>query len=390
MPKVSIKALSRRSQQQVPSEIIRFEQELDSTHLPKAEASINIRSAAYYRNNREIFINFINSLFAPYKDALQDESKNITCESLNEQKSGRFSLLTHQEIVRDYINLYTPYRGLLLYHGLGAGKTCASIAIAEGFQSHTNIMILTPASLRMNYIGELKVCGNTLYRVNQYWEFVSNDNNAQKTHVLAKMLSIPEKYVKKYGGAWFVNVKNEPNYITLTAPEKISLNDQINEMIRAKYQFINYNGLLKSHLNGLTNNGKINPFSNKVVIIDEAHNFISRIVNKRNKPDSLSMKLYEYLLSAEQCRIVLLTGTPIINYPNELGILFNILRGYIRTFNFNLSIRTKGKVDQNIIEKIIGDVIVHDYVEYKPSSKMLVITQKSVWFCKFAFQVWLI
>ncbi len=36
--------------------------------------------------------------------------------------------------MRDYINFYTPYRGLLLYHGLGAGKTCASIAIAEGLK----------------------------------------------------------------------------------------------------------------------------------------------------------------------------------------------------------------------------------------------------------------
>ena len=80
--------------------------------------------------------------------------------------------------------------------------------------------------------------------------------------------------------------------------------------------------LQKQHLANLTNDGKINPFDNKVVIIDEAHNFVSRIVNKLKKPDSLSMKLYEYLLSAENCRIVMLTGTPIINYPNELGILF--------------------------------------------------------------------
>lgn len=137
--------------------------------------------------------------------------------------------------------------------------------------------------------------------------------------------------------------KEKPNYESLTTQEKISLNNQIDKMIEVKYEFLNYNGLRKSHLTGLTNNGKKNPFSNKVVIIDEAHNFVSRIVNKINKPDSLSMKLYEYLLSAEKCRIVLLTGTPIINYPNEIGILFNILRGYIRTFRFNLSIRSQKK-----------------------------------------------
>jgi SNF2 family DNA or RNA helicase len=73
--------------------------------------------------------------------------------------------------VRDYINIYTPYRGLLLYHGLGSGKTCSSIAIAEGIKNEKRILIMTPASLRSNYIEELKKCGDYLYKKNQYWEF---------------------------------------------------------------------------------------------------------------------------------------------------------------------------------------------------------------------------
>ena len=359
---------------QLPPNVIRFKKKLRKK-MPSEEAPINIRAPSYYRNNREIFVNFINSLFAPYKDELIEESSTITCKSIKEKKSGKFSLLTHQKIVKDYINLFTPYRGLLIYHGLGAGKTCASIAIAEGFQSPTNVVIMTPASLRRNYINELKVCGNALYRLNQHWEFVSNDDNDNKTSVLADLLSIPERYVKKYSGAWFVNMNKSPNYEELDTNEKIILNEQIDEMIRAKYQFISYNGLRKTHLDDLTQNGTINPFSNKVIIIDEAHNFVSRIVNKITKPNSLSMKLYEYLMSAEQCRIVFLTGTPIINYPNEIGILFNILRGYIRTFRFNISIRGRGKVDQGTIEKIIGNFNIQDYVEYRPSSKQIVITR---------------
>ena len=89
--------------------------------------------------------------------------------------SGEFKLLTHQEIVRDYMNLFTPYRGLLLYHGLGAGKTCASIAIAEAMKNAPgkSVLIMAPAALRQNYINELKLCGDALYRINQFWEFVS-------------------------------------------------------------------------------------------------------------------------------------------------------------------------------------------------------------------------
>ena len=238
-----------------------------------------------------------------------------------------------------------------------------------------HILVMTPASLRQNYQNEIKKCGNEMYRLNQYWEFISNDNSTKKTRVLAKILSVSESFVRKHKGAWFVNVANESNYETLDTQEKFVLNEQIDEMIRAKYQFINYNGLQKQHLANLTNDGKINPFDNKVVIIDEAHNFVSRIVNKLKKPDSLSMKLYEYLLSAENCRIVMLTGTPIINYPNELGILFNILRGYIRTYRFNLSIRQKGKVNQRTIESILGTFNIQDYVKYNPSNDELIITR---------------
>ena len=60
-----------------------------------------------------------------------------------------------------------------MYHGLGSGKTCSSIAIAEGFKTKNQIMVMTPASLRVNYLEELKKCGDLLYKKNQYWEFIS-------------------------------------------------------------------------------------------------------------------------------------------------------------------------------------------------------------------------
>ena len=47
-------------------------------------------------------------------------------------------------------------------------------------------------------------------------------------------------------------------------------------------------------------------------------------------------------MSATNAKIVLLSGTPIINYPNEIGIMFNILRGYIKTWSFNLQIKKAG------------------------------------------------
>ena len=122
---------------------------------------------SYYLNNREIFIQFINSFFNKQKYT-ESEEQSISCDT---KESQEFTLLTHQKIVRDYMNLYTPYRGLLLYHGLGSGKTCSSIAIAEGFKHAKSIMVLTPKSLITNYIEELKNCGDPIYKTNYFWTF---------------------------------------------------------------------------------------------------------------------------------------------------------------------------------------------------------------------------
>ncbi len=333
-----------------------------------------IRASSYYLNNREKFINFINGLFLQYKDELLEASTDVSCEKRRE--SSEFSLLTHQKIVRDYLNIYSPYRGLLLYHGLGSGKTCSSIAIAEGMKTKHQVIIMTPAALRSNYVSELKKCGDALYKKTQFWEFIPL--GSEKNEILATLsgvLDLPMSYIKKQGGAWLVNMSKEPNYDTLTNIQRASLNKQLNEMIRTKYKFINYNGMRMSHLTELTKENTINPFDNKVVVIDEAHNFISRIVGKLRNSSSLSMQLYHHLLSAENCRIVLLSGTPIINYPNELGIMFNIIRGYIKTWNIPLNIKTGRKIDIHVLKNIFAKYAILDYINYHPSSNTLIVTR---------------
>jgi hypothetical protein len=349
----------------------------------------DVKVSSYYMNNREIFVNFINGLFETYKEDLLDESKGISCEDIGKD-TGEVSLLTHQKIVRDYINLYTPYRGLLLYHGLGSGKTCSSIAITEGMKSARKIIVMTPASLRRNYIEEIKKCGDLIYRKNQYWEWVSVDGNPELVDPLSASLGLPREYIRRNQGAWLVNITKPTNYSELSTSDKKVLNDQLDEMIKNKYTFINYNGLRRDKFKQLTNNFEKNIFDDAVVVIDEAHNLISRIVNKINKiskfnekkrgpegmlPQSLALLLYEFLLRADNCRVVLLTGTPIINYPNEIGILFNILRGYIKTWNFTLSTETSKKLSKETLQEIFSKEKVLDYIDYVPSSKTLTITR---------------
>ena len=345
-----------------------------SERLPKEREKIIVKAPSYYMNNRKIFIQKLTELFKPYQKELMEKSANISCDDRG--SNSEFELLTHQKVVRDYLNLYTPYRGLLLYHGLGSGKTCTSIAIAEGMKSNKRVFVMTPASLKMNFFSEMKKCGDELYKKNQYWEYVSIEGKPEYIPVLSKALTISTNYIREHGGAWLVNINKESNYEELDASEQESLDEQLNEMIRSKYTDINYNGLNANKMKALTGNYSHNPFDNSVILIDEAHNFVSRIVNKvkDKKTKSISYRLYDYIMSANNAKVVLLTGTPIINYPNEIGILYNLLRGYITTWTIPIE-QKKGKLNTEIVVNMLDEenMKTFDLVEY--SDNKIIITR---------------
>lgn len=358
--------------------------------LPPKFDEVRIEAPGYYLNNRIIFLKFLNNkkIFGKYKQMAKDDKTSVSCDDFAGKKT--FQLLTHQKLVKDYMNVNTPYRGLLLFHGLGAGKTCSSIAIAEGLKSTKRVIILTPASLRLNYIKELKKCGDPLYRLNQHWEFIETNENDKMEKGLSKILSLSLQYIKKKGGAWLVNSKKESNYGSLNMKDKKSLDDQLHAMIRKKYRFINFDGLRKDKFNALEReslelNGRRNIFDNKIVIVDEVHNFISRISNKlrlgKTLPkNDMNVTMYKYLKDAENCKIIFLTGTPIINYPNELGILYNMLRGYIKSYEFKIDNSNwvgKGDFTLQTIKNFFKKDGLIDYINYKQdrTTQTIIITR---------------
>ena len=178
-----------------------------------------------------------------------------------------------------------------------------------------------------------------------------------------------------------VNMSKPANYDQLSAMDKLKLDSQLEDMISHKYRFINYNSSrLSIQLTELTKNNTINPFDNCVVIIDEAHNLVSRIVNKLGrKQGSIGLTLYLLLMKAKNAKIVLLSGTPIINYPNEIGILFNILRGYITSWSLKLDILAEKQITTAYMQSLFKSSVlggnILDLLEYKPASTTLVITR---------------
>jgi len=348
----------------------------------------------YYMNNRKIFIHFINNLFGKYRAELIDNASPVTCDNIG--KSTKMDLMVHQKLIRDYINLYTPYRGLLLIHGLGSGKTCSSIGIAEGFRDTRKIIILTPAYLQKNYIGEIKKCGDMMYRLKQHWEFIPIFPESAKKNNMIALLGL-SNLVQKQKGFWLMDAaKTDSNYNTLTDEQKITLDNQLDVMIHNKYHFINYNG--SRFGKEIAKGKKKNIFNNSVVIIDEVHNLVSNIVNKikqtkdytklQASKTSAPILFYKMIMEAHNCRIIMLSGTPILNYPNEVAVLFNMLRGYIYTFNFTISDENKGNNNKRLSTNFFSQLLtkdksvekIVDYIHYEPKTNNLTVTKNPLGF----------
>ena len=196
-----------------------------------------------------------------------------TCENNDD---APFSPMAHQKIVRDYMSKFSPYRGILVPR-TWCRKTCSSIAIKRRVKQ-IDRWLSWPCVPTHELYWRVENAGDDIYKKNQYWEFVNHNNDSQIIDQLSGVLSLPTDFIQRNGGAWLVNVSKPPNFESLSTKNKKDVDIQINMMISQKYKFINYNGLRKAALATLSMNGQINPTRYKVVVIDEAHNFVGWIV----------------------------------------------------------------------------------------------------------------
>ena len=132
------------------------------TNVRNSKAEITPKS--YYLPNRP---GFVKSIHEEYKDYILKAKDND-----DDLDSTYKDLFPHQKFVRDYLQTESPSRGLLLFHGLGVGKTCASIAAAELLLNNKNVTVMLPASLETNYINEVIKCGHKYYAPEQHWRFI--------------------------------------------------------------------------------------------------------------------------------------------------------------------------------------------------------------------------
>ena len=100
------------------------------------------------------------------------------------------------------------------------------------------------------------------------------------------------------------------------------------------------------------------PFDDTFVIIDEIHNFISRIVNGSR----LARAIYNHMMNAKNIKMVLLSGTPIINQPYEIATLINLIRGPMTSYELPL-LKASKPPNKEAIVKILSDNNLYKYVD---------------------------
>ena len=200
-------------------------------------------------------------------------------------------------------------------------NSCTSIAAAEILHDNMKVYIMTPASLRENYINEMKKCGNMFFNPQQYWTF--HPSIKGKTIISEH---IDPKIVKKNKGIWIPNPSKASNFNELTSDNREAISAQINAFIEHRFTFINYNGNPRKQLQELAKDG--NPFDNSCVIIDEIHNLISRMINSRD----VARAIYKLIMNAKNIKLIFLSGTPMLNSPNEIAIILNLLMGYRKEY----------------------------------------------------------
>ncbi len=396
--------------------------------VPDASDPAKRLPSAFHPPTRAGLGDFLYTTFRSF--TLEPIRQDLTQDACKKMMAGpgagnQVEMFLYQKFIREYIRGRTPYRGVLVYHGLGSGKTCSAIAGAEalyGAGSVKKIIIMTPGSLRGNFQSQIQFCGFRHYQLDNHWVFQPVFDAGSRLYA-KQLLDLPDAFLAEVAaraddelrGVWYPDFsKTSPegrHYNTLPANVQAAIRQQIVKTLESRITFINYNGILSTRLKeyACTDPGY---FDNAVIIIDEVHNLTRLMAGKLNKylmppkttrrpgatsaaameraqalkenyepitTDTWMPKLcgsakkyeraymfYRFLSCAKNSKIIALSGTPIINKPDEVGILLNILGGHIHTANGALI--GKSEEAKAILRKLVADHPRLDSIFFKPAT----------------------
>jgi superfamily II DNA or RNA helicase len=252
----------------------------------------------------------------------------------------KFTFQMPQLFVAEFLNPKTPYKGILLYHRIGAGKTCAGIQIAEKWKEHKKIILVGPASLIGNFYKELRSeCTGNIYIT-----------------------------------------KNERKLLSSLSPssnEYHEIINTVNQRIHKYYELYSYH-----KFTDLVNSKKIN-LKNKLLIIDEVHNIISE--------SGTFYSTFEKAINntPNDFRVVIMSATPIYDKPEELGLTMNLLKPkkeFPEPDEFNKIFLERNITDNGVIYKLKNEELLskllQGYVSYYAGAPAFVFPKMKLKYVK--------
>jgi len=265
------------------------------------------------------------------KEAFEEKARQL-CQ---------FEKTYYQHFVSQYLSSRSPYRSMLLYHGLGSGKTCSAITIAEALNKEhllneePHIWILSRKALKGSFEQEIF---RTSLLLNQ-------DRDLQKQCT---------------GDLYFRTIPNAENLPIDKVTQKIQ------KIIKSKYQFFGYDQFANTVNQWKAQDKLEEKIHNKVIIIDEAHN-LRNLESLDENPKKIVEPLLDVLENGKNNRLVLLSATPMYNEPEEILWLFSLLlandhrKGILDPYNIPKLFTKTGIINKKLYDLCIQ---LSNYVSY--------------------------
>ena len=219
-----------------------------------------------------------------------------------------FTLDNFQKTVKTFMSPLTPYNSLLLYCGVGTGKTCCALSIAEQYHDvyKKPVLVILSSTLVDNFKKQM-------FDITKY-NMKENEAN------LCLGTKYPDMVVDRQ----------------IITPEM--LEKRVSAIIKERYKFMGYKELaiFMDKLEDLTNEQQRDEskrnlayiekvkenFSDRLIIIDEAHNL--RVPGETGKK-LISEAFLKLMKHVQNVKLVLLTATPMFNESTEIVWTLNLL-----------------------------------------------------------------
>ena len=290
-----------------------------------------------YQN--EDFINEIsrNMEFKYYKNKLDISEIEKKCED----KFDDFELDNHQKFLGNFMNNNTPYKGLLIFHGVGTGKTCSAITISNNFRTlNSKIIVVVSDTIKPGWfkniynenLGTEQCSGDSIHKmldinddelyqnsdqlkgkikkkINEYYEFSGYQKFSNDTKKLVSQ-KINEEYNR-------INISEAQDILTFVSDD----NKNVENEIMKKYN-ITRDDIIKIEMDVIKKK-----YSNRLMIVDEIHNLREeKTTNSSLQSERDSIKYFKKIIKhSDNLRLILMSATPLYNKSTEIISLINLL-----------------------------------------------------------------